>query len=124
MAISFCASDGLQFLTNDQIERIVNKYRKKRSTEIAEVLLDEIRRLDDPDQDNVSFCVIKVNDASAAPKRDTAPRPSVAINRPRMMTTMVTDPHLMAIPPLRLDADVAATKPGKTAGARRVAVAK
>lgn len=122
--IVICASDGLQFLTNDQIEKIVNKYRKKRSTEIAEVLLDEIRRLDDPDQDNVSFCVIKVNDATAAPKRDTAPRPSVAINRPRMMTTMVTDSQVVAMTPLRLDAEVAEGKAGNTAGARRVAVAK
>jgi len=55
------ASDGLQFLDNDRIERILTKSRKKRSAEIAEILLEMIERLGDPDQDNVSFTVIKVN---------------------------------------------------------------
>jgi PPM family protein phosphatase len=96
--IVICSSDGLQFLPNVQIERLLAKNRRKRSTEIAEVLLDEIKRLDDPDQDNVSFCIIKVNDASATPQRERPSRPSVAVNRPRM-TTVVADPNVVAIHP-------------------------
>ncbi|WP_374429213.1 PP2C family serine/threonine-protein phosphatase [Tabrizicola sp.] len=91
--IVICASDGLQFLTNAQIEKVLNKYRKTRSTEIAERLLEEITRLDDPDQDNISFTVIKVNDASARGAEDRPQAPTVAVARPRRLTTVAPD-HL------------------------------
>jgi PPM family protein phosphatase len=94
--IVICASDGLQFMTNTQIEKLVTRYRKTRSTEIAERLLDELLRLDDPDQDNISFTVIKVNDASVRPKVHRPPRHSVAIARPRRLTTVV--PENMRMP--------------------------
>ena len=96
--IVICASDGLQFLSNAQITRILAKYRKARSTEIAERLLDEIDRLGDPDQDNISFTVIKVNDASVRPKTVRPPQASVAVPRPRGLTTVVAEPELVAIP--------------------------
>jgi serine/threonine protein phosphatase PrpC len=95
--IVICSSDGLQFLTNAQIEKLVHKYRKARSTEIAERLLEELTRLDDPDQDNISFTVIKVNDASARPRELRAPRPSVAVARPKRLTTAVTEPMVLPI---------------------------
>jgi PPM family protein phosphatase len=50
-----CASDGLQYLSNAQIEKVLTKYRKTRSTEIAERLLERAGALNDPDQDNISF---------------------------------------------------------------------
>ena len=56
------------------------KYRKTRSTEIAERLLEELGRLDDPDQDNISFTVIKINDASVRPKQDRPIAPSMAVH--------------------------------------------
>jgi serine/threonine protein phosphatase PrpC len=96
--IVICASDGLQFLTNAQIEKVVGKYSRKRSTEIAERLLEELVRLDDPDQDNISFTIIKVNDASARPKEARPPRRSMAITRPKRLTTVVVDPQLVPIP--------------------------
>jgi len=95
--IVICASDGLQFLTNPQIEKVVGRYSRKRSTEIAERLLEELVRLDDPDQDNISFTIIKVNDASARPKEARPPRPSMAITRPKRLTTVVVDPQLVPI---------------------------
>ena len=89
--IVVCSSDGLQFLTNAQIEKVLARYRKTRSTEIAERLLDELNRLDDPDQDNISFTVIKVNDASVRP-REVHPRgPSLAVQRPRRLTTIAPE---------------------------------
>jgi PPM family protein phosphatase len=93
--IVICSSDGLQFLTNTQIEKVVGKYAKKRSTEIAERLLEELQKLDDPDQDNISFTIIKVNDASARPKENRPTRPSMAVTRPRRMTTVATEPMLL-----------------------------
>ncbi|WP_294984726.1 protein phosphatase 2C domain-containing protein [Tabrizicola sp.] len=96
--IVICSSDGLQFLTNLQIEKVLAKYRKTRSTEIAERLLEELARLGDPDQDNISFTVIKVNDASVRPKQNRPPRQSLAVNRPRGLTMVVTEPVLVPLP--------------------------
>ncbi len=95
--IVVCASDGLQFLTNAQIEKVLTKYRKTRSTEIAERLLDELHRLDDPDQDNISFTVIKVNDASVRPQEARLPGPSMAVSRPRRLTTVAQDHAVLPI---------------------------
>jgi serine/threonine protein phosphatase PrpC len=93
--IVICSSDGLQFLSNAQIEKLVGKYAKKRSTEIAERLLEELTRLDDPDQDNISFTIIKVNDATTRPKEEKPPRPSMTVTRPRRLTTVATEPLLV-----------------------------
>ena len=95
--IVVCASDGLQFLTNAQIQKVLAKYRKTRSTEIAERLLGELIRLDDPDQDNISFTVIKVNDASVRPKEERPRGPSMSVARPRRLTTVVSDHALLPI---------------------------
>jgi hypothetical protein len=95
--IVICASDGLQFMTNEEIEWLVRRYSKKRSTEIAERLLEELEKLDDPDQDNISFTVIKVNDASVRPKEARPPRPSMAVARPKRLTTVVVDPQLLPL---------------------------
>lgn len=94
--IVVCASDGLQFLTNARIEKVLTKYRKTRSTEIAERLLDELNKLDDPDQDNISFTIIKVNDASVRAKEERPRGPSAAVARPRRLTTVV--PEQVALP--------------------------
>lgn len=97
--IVVCSSDGLQYLTNTQIEKVLARYRKSRSTEIAERLLEELVRLDDPDQDNISFTVIKVNDASVRPQNDRAERQALAVTtRPRRLTTVVADPVLVPLP--------------------------
>lgn len=55
------SSDGLQYLEDSKIEKILNKYRRKKSSEIVERLLNAIYGLADPDQDNISFAVIKLN---------------------------------------------------------------
>jgi serine/threonine protein phosphatase PrpC len=96
--IVICASDGLQFLTNAQIEKVLGKYRKSRSTEIAERLLEELHRLDDPDQDNISFTIIKVNDASVREKAEGTKGPSMAVSRPRKLTTVAPEHVVLPIP--------------------------
>ncbi|MGR3344115.1 MAG: PP2C family protein-serine/threonine phosphatase [Paracoccaceae bacterium] len=58
------ASDGLQFLSNGQIEEILNKNSTKNSSDIAEILLANLEELGDPEQDNISFCVIKIRDVN------------------------------------------------------------
>jgi serine/threonine protein phosphatase PrpC len=96
--IIVCSSDGLQFLTNAQIEKVLSKYRKARSTEIAERLLDELNKLDDPDQDNISFSIIKVNNVSVRSREDRANGPSVAVTRPRRLTTVAPEHIVLPVP--------------------------
>ncbi|MEM8802492.1 MAG: protein phosphatase 2C domain-containing protein [Pseudomonadota bacterium] len=55
------ASDGLQFLSNSKITQTVADNADAGSTQIAERLLEELRDLNDPEQDNVCFSVVTVN---------------------------------------------------------------
>ena len=55
------ASDGLLFLEEEEIEDLIQSYADRPSSEISSRLLAALANLDDPDQDNVSLCVIKVN---------------------------------------------------------------
>lgn len=57
--ILVAASDGLEFLEEDQIAAVIGKYKTRSSAEISAAILDEIRKSDDPEQDNVCLCVIK-----------------------------------------------------------------
>ena len=100
--ILVCSSDGLQFMTNAQIEKVLRSYRKTRSTEIAERLLDELGKLGDPDQDNISFTVIKVNDASVRPKQAKPQRNNASVTRPKRLTALVQEPLLLSLGALKL----------------------
>ncbi|MDA9865169.1 protein phosphatase 2C domain-containing protein [bacterium] len=54
------SSDGLQFLDDKVITKIIARNRRKPSADIANALLQAVKGLDDPEQDNISFAVIKV----------------------------------------------------------------
>lgn len=60
--ILIVASDGLQFLTNQQIESSLDRNQHRSSSEIAGTLLNEVKSLEDPDLDNVSFALVKLQD--------------------------------------------------------------
>jgi len=55
------SSDGLQYLEDAKIQKILQRHRRKKSAEIAGYLLEAIESLADPDQDNCTFSVIKLN---------------------------------------------------------------
>lgn len=57
--ILIVASDGLQFLSEEEIERILRFSQKRSAEEIGAALLQEVKKLNDPGQDNVSLCIIK-----------------------------------------------------------------
>ena len=59
--ILIVASDGLQFLTDIQISDVLSNNSSKSSSQIAGILLNELDELADPDQDNITFSVIKVH---------------------------------------------------------------
>ena len=63
------ASDGLQFLSNRQIRATLTRHEEEDSASIADRLLRDLRELDDPEQDNVCFSVIKVAFQSGADER-------------------------------------------------------
>ncbi|MFK7746184.1 MAG: PP2C family serine/threonine-protein phosphatase [Roseobacter sp.] len=73
--ILIAASDGLQFISEQQIAKVVFETRSLPSAEISAKLLHSVHELDDPDQDNVSFCVLKVADRMTRPAGATQPAP-------------------------------------------------
>jgi serine/threonine protein phosphatase PrpC len=55
------ASDGLQFLTNEQITALLRSEGHRPSAEVADLILRQIEDLEDPDLDNVSFSIVKLS---------------------------------------------------------------
>ena len=55
------ASDGLQFLDDSEIEHALSETQGETSYQISENLLAALTDLGDPDQDNISFSVIKIS---------------------------------------------------------------
>ncbi|MEO1138470.1 MAG: protein phosphatase 2C domain-containing protein [Pseudomonadota bacterium] len=68
--ILIAASDGLQFISEEQIEGLLRFQNKNSAEDISAALTKEIKKLDDPCQDNLSICVIKAmrEGAVAAPR--------------------------------------------------------
>lgn len=62
--IVVAASDGLQTLTNSDIRDTVLENIEGGSNQIADALLEEVIAEGDPNQDNISFCVIMANSLS------------------------------------------------------------
>ena len=58
--ILIVASDGLQFLSNGRIREVLRESDDMPSVRIADRLMGELRKLGDPEQDNISFSIIKV----------------------------------------------------------------
>ena len=65
--ILIVASDGLQFLTDHQIAAVLENNSSKSSSKIADILLNELEGLADPDQDNITFSVVKVQHGDHQP---------------------------------------------------------
>ncbi len=52
-------SDGLQYLSDDEIEKITQEQCGNLAQDIAHALLQALMRKNDPDQDNISIAVVK-----------------------------------------------------------------
>ncbi|WP_298837012.1 protein phosphatase 2C domain-containing protein [uncultured Roseobacter sp.] len=61
--ILIVASDGLQFLTDEEIAGVLNDHAHASSADIADRLMERVSGLDDPELDNVSFSLVKLDDA-------------------------------------------------------------
>ncbi len=82
------SSDGLQYLEETKIQKILHRYRRRKSAEIAGHLLEAIEALADPDQDNVSFAVIKLNHNKPM-ERVIAPKPVDVVDTHQSSVTRV-----------------------------------
>jgi len=90
------ASDGLQFLSNRQIRKVLRDNGKSNATKISEVLLDELRALGDPEQDNICFSVIKMR-FRRQPEENAnifTPEFENRATKPRQVRTRPIKPHL------------------------------
>ncbi len=94
------ASDGLQFLTNAEIEKLLRDRPFSRSSEIVDVLMEAVKDLNDPDLDNVSLSVVQVRKpekAYAIPHH--APRTSPAkVSKPSIFQRTFNPPDRRATP--------------------------
>ena len=70
--IVLAASDGLQFLADEEIAEALQASAELPCTEIVGALLRCLSDLDDPDQDNISICVIKVESDDCVAQIGTA----------------------------------------------------
>lgn len=71
--IVLAASDGLQFLTDDQIEQVLADLNDRPSAEISAAFFAQLKQLGHPDQDNVSLCVIKIAGSEYLGERTAKP---------------------------------------------------
>ncbi|WP_298835766.1 protein phosphatase 2C domain-containing protein [uncultured Roseobacter sp.] len=63
--IIVAASDGLQYLTDVQIARVIFENRFRPASEITDRLMQAVLDLQDPEQDNIALCTIRVSDPRA-----------------------------------------------------------
>lgn len=84
------SSDGLQHLEDRKIQSILHKYRRRTSAEIAGHLLEAIETLGDPEQDNVSLAVIKLNHNKPM-ERVIAPKPIDEVSHANATSTRVVN---------------------------------
>ena len=72
--ILIVASDGIQYLSFDEIAALLHDHTDRPSNAIADALLAELEANGDPEQDNASFTVVKVMRARASDIRLAAGR--------------------------------------------------
>ncbi len=82
------SSDGLQYLESQKIQKVLHKYRRQKSAVIAGYLLEALDDLADPDQDNISLSVIKLNHTKAVERKIVA-KPAGYIEEENYHTTRV-----------------------------------
>lgn len=86
--VILAASDGVQVLEDSEILGVLNAAGDQSAAEIGAALMRDITSLDDPDQDNVSLCVIRV--CSRLETRKAVPRPNTILSEPAPEPRKVT----------------------------------
>ncbi len=79
--ILIAASDGLLTLTEDEIASVISKARPLPASGIGAALLNAVEAIQDPNQDNITVCVIKVRRHAANTLSQPVSRPAAAAGR-------------------------------------------
>ena len=104
--ILIAASDGLQFLGDAEIEEVLGRTSEASSTEIAETLLEELSCLDDPDQDNVSMTVVKI-------QLQSTDRIKTVIREPTAEPVVQMKPKVRTAPPMPAEPEAQQVSTGR-----------
>lgn len=99
------ASDGLHFLDACEIEALIRDMADRPSAEITASLIRALDALADPEQDNVSICVIKI-------VAETAMQADMPLRAPRTIATTEAAPRPGAPPPGRITLMAQRTRQG------------
>ena len=62
--IIIAASDGLQTLCDDELSELLTQVQDKPGHVIVSALMNELKAIDDPMQDNITICVVKVSNCA------------------------------------------------------------
>ena len=108
------ASDGLQFLDTCEIEALIRDMADRPSTEITACLIRALDALADPEQDNVSVCVIKIvaEPAMQATSQPSAPVREAVSDMPRPIAATEAAPRLTGASPGRITLMARRTRKG------------
>ncbi|SFC58311.1 Serine/threonine protein phosphatase PrpC [Tropicimonas isoalkanivorans] len=84
------ASDGLEYLSPEEIRTILGDWHAVSSAQIAAQLMRGIEMIDDPEQDNISIVVVKVRltDTAALRGPKLKSKPPIVPTRPATMVAM------------------------------------
>ncbi|MEM8774652.1 MAG: protein phosphatase 2C domain-containing protein [Pseudomonadota bacterium] len=88
--IVIAASDGLLFLHEKRITQTIMEHQHLSCAEIVSALLRDIEALEDPEQDNVSICAVRLNSPGHPKSIQSAPvRPAAnLVNKPGKLTVL------------------------------------
>jgi PPM family protein phosphatase len=94
--ILIVASDGILTLDEARIAALVYGNRDRPSAEISDGLLRDIRAMNDPDQDNVTLCMVKIGlpDAAVLPAASAAAAATVSAAAGPTVSPAVSAPVL------------------------------
>ncbi len=95
--IVVAASDGLQFLAEEKIAEVLEAQSDNSSAATSTELLRVLKELNDPDQDNVSLCIIKVTQQQTEMTKVEEPIALAALERSRPAGQLIRSRTISAI---------------------------
>lgn len=95
--IVIAASDGLQFLPEERIAEILEAQSNNSSSVISSELLRGLNELNDPGQDNVSLCIVKIAGQQTENAEIAEPVSAATMERSRPVGRVVRSQTISAI---------------------------
>jgi serine/threonine protein phosphatase PrpC len=83
------ASDGLSHLSEEDISATLAQLSGKSSADILSALLGRVQALNDPEQDNITLCVIRISRGRGGDGSDARPAPKRGRDRTEVFASML-----------------------------------